>query len=663
MRNNIAITLTRFITLSTMLGAALASSAASSVPNFLTCNHTTILGSENLTCTVQISPIPTAKVTVDLKSNKAALVLPSSVTVPANTHFVQFSATVSSVVTAEEAKLTASTSAGSTSYTLNLQAATRILVVTTGPVAFPNEVVNTNSASIPVTMHSSGSLPVTVKASVTGSAFSIVDTALPMTVAPYSNATIYVRFSPTKAAEVSGVLTITNNGTGSSGLSASVPMTGLGTAVGAFPGSQVSNIVLPTSDAPPYVASDFFGMTIYNLAPNAPSVTSGLTPFPSFPVSTLRLWDVAYWAGIEPTKGWFNWTKLDGTVATGQQNDVADFIFNFGQPPKWASSDPTDPCTGGEGPGTCDPPIMSDYEAFITTVVQRYCGKIKYYEPWNEPNSYLFWVGTNAQMLSMAKEVYQIAKNPANCGCTNGKCSPGGGANPNQVLLPPVAALTSASVSWLNDYLASAGSTPYADIAAFHGYVFSGFPPETIVSQIQSLKQVLDDNGLGNLQLWNTETSWGENANYTQQEQASWLMRSHMADVAAGVSRLVWYAYDSCSWGTLPVPTSSTSPCVSDKMAPAGVAYGTVESWLREANFTQCQEYFDGLWACELQRGGGYDAWMLWSTTATSLSVSIPKALDLTVYRDWQNKLHTLPTTLTITQTPVLLETVDDIKL
>ena len=168
---------------------------------------------------------------------------------------------------------------------------------------------------------------------------------------------------------------------------------------------------------------------------------------------------------------------------------------------------------------------MADYEAFITSVVQRYCGKIKYYEPWNEPNSPIFWDGTNAQMLSMAKDVSQIAKNPANCGCTDGICSPGGGVNPNQVLLPPVAALNSSSVAWINTYLASAGGTPYADIAAFHGYVFSGFMPETIISEVQNLQQTLTSHGLGNLPLWNTETSWASDANYTQAQQASWLMR------------------------------------------------------------------------------------------------------------------------------------------
>jgi hypothetical protein len=62
------------------------------------------------------------------------------------------------------------------------------------------------------------------------------------------------------------------------------------------------------------------------------------------------------------------------------------------------------------------------------------------------------------------------------------------------------------------------------------------------------------------------------------------------------------------------------------------------------------------LWACELQRSGGYDAWMLWSSTATNISVPVPQNLGLTVYRDWQGNVHTLPAALTVNQMPVLLE-------
>ena len=250
-----------------------------------------------------MSPTPTSSTVVNLSSDNAAVTLPASVVVPANTRSVQFPVVVSAVTTAQVADLTASSGGDNTTYTLNLQAATRILVVTTSSVAFPSAMVSTSSAPMAVAVHSSGSMPVTVNATVTGSAFSIVNTALPMIVAPYSDATMYVQFSPATATALSGALTITNNGTGSSGLSASVPLTGLGTPVGAFPDTQVASILLPNPNALNYVPSSFFGMTIYNLASNSSSATSSLTPFPSFKVSTLRLWDVSYWAGIEPTQG------------------------------------------------------------------------------------------------------------------------------------------------------------------------------------------------------------------------------------------------------------------------------------------------------------------------------------------------------------------------
>ena len=119
------------------------------------------------------------------------------------------------------------------------------------------------------------------------------------------------------------------------------------------------------------------------------------------------------------------------------------------------------------------PPDMNAFDNFATQLVQRYCGTVKYYEPWNEPDNPQFWDGTDAQLLTIARHTYQIAKDPANCGCTNGVCSPNGGVNPNQVLLPPISGLGPGSIAWLNSYLASAGTSyPYADIAAFHGYQF-----------------------------------------------------------------------------------------------------------------------------------------------------------------------------------------------
>jgi hypothetical protein len=134
-------------------------------------------------------------------------------------------------------------------------------------------------------------------------------------------------------------------------------------------------------------------------------------------------------------------------------------------------------------------------------------------------------------------------------------------------------------------------------------------------------------------------------------------MRYHAAQAALGVTRFVWYAYDQCGWGTLwssPLCTANQGP--TGQLTEAGNAYSTIENWFTGANLTQCQQYQNGLWACELQRSGGYDAWMLWSSTGTNLSVPVPQNLGLTVYRDWQGNVHTLPAELTVNQMPVLLE-------
>jgi hypothetical protein len=96
------------------------------------------------------------------------------------------------------------------------------------------------------------------------------------------------------------------------------------------------------------------------------------------------------------------------------------------------------------------------------------------------------------------------------------------------------------------------------------------------------------------------------------------------------------------------------------QLTVAGAAYATIEKWFTGATLTQCQQYQNGLWACELQRSGGnYDAWMLWSNSGTSISVPIPDSFGLAVYRDSLNNVMTLPAQITVTQMPVLLENYD----
>jgi hypothetical protein len=625
----------------------------------LSCSSGAMTGSGTDACTVTLTAsAPSGGLSVNLSSSNSAVTVPSTVTVPAGATSAGFTATVSSVATDQVVTMAAGASGIFTSFTLQLNAAILALSINATSVAFGSVVVNT-AATQSVTLTSTGTAPVTIDgATLTGAGFTLSGAAFPVTLNSGQTATLEVQFHPAATGVATGQLTITSNS--STGGMAVISLSGTGTASGSFAygGSPLVNTLTPDNPSAP-IPSRFFGMTIHNLASNNPGVSSGLTPFPPFQVSIFRFWDVAYWAMLEPSNGQFNWTKMDGVITVARQNGVSDFIFTFGHLPQWASTNPSDPCTGGEGVGSCAPPNMSAFDDFATQVVQRYCGTVNYYETWNEPNGVEFWDGTKAQLLTVAQHLYQIAKDPANCGCTNGTCSPNGGANPNQVLMPSISKLTQTNLSWLDSYLATAGTQyPYADIASFHGYGDTN--PEDIVTQVQLLSQTLAKHGLSNRELWNTEASWGEETTSVDQQQASWLMRYHMAQVAAGVSRFVWYAYDNCDWGTL----WGVSPCGNTQATPnqltgPGEAYGVIEDWLIGANLTSCQEYQNGLWACELQRSGGYDAWMLWSSTGTSISVPVPEDSGLTVYRDWQNNVNTLPTQITVSQMPVLLENHD----
>jgi hypothetical protein len=412
-----------------------------------------------------------------------------------------------------------------------------------------------------------------------------------------------------------------------------------------------STLVAPNNGAA--VSGSYFGMTIHRLVYNPLSPSKPIAPFPPFPLHTLRFWDVVNWSSLEPAEGQYEWSTMDGTIAVAKQNGVSDFIFTLGDGPQWAYANPGATCDAGGAPGPCVNPDARALAEFVTQVVQRYCGVVQYYETWNEPN-WGFWNGTNAQLLAVAAQLYQIAKDPANCGCTDGICAPGGGVNPNQILLPSISSIEG-NLGWLDAYLSAAGSTyPYADIATFHGYGYA--QPEQIASGVAQLERVLAKHGLSGVELWDTEASWGESSNDDQQQEASWLMRFHVMQALAGVSRFAWYAYDNCEWGTLWGPACGDSTDNWQGIRLPGEAYATLETWMAGTTLTHCDEYEDGLWACDLQRPGGYEGWILWVSTGNALSVPISSQLQLTQYHDWRNHVSSLPQRITVDQMPVLVD-------
>jgi hypothetical protein len=611
----------------------------------ISCSMASITGSGTDLCTVTISgPALAPGFRVVMSNNDAAVSTTTAALVQTNRTSAQFKVIVTPVSTAKTVTLTASAGNVTKSFALELNAAYPTLSTSATSVGFGNVAVHVPVTQT-LTLVSSGAAPVEVSTvTVSGTDFNLTPGIFPVMLNPGQTVTLGVQFNPAAAGTKTGQLTVVSNS--SVNRTAVIPLSGTGASSGTFSyaGSPIASTLVPPDSSTP-ISPDFFGMTIHHTD----------TPFPEFPVSTFRFWDVAPWTTVEPSKGNLDWSHIDTSIWIGQANGISDYIYTFGSVPAWASTMPTEPCTGGDGAGTCAPPDMTAFDDFAKAVVQRYCGTVKYYETWNEPNNPAYWSGTNSQLLSVAKDIYQIAKDPANCGCTNGVCSPNGGENPNQVLMAPISRVNTANLSWLDSYLGTTGAHyPYADVAAFHGYG-SGTDPEEIVTQVQSLNQTLANHGLSKLQLWNTEASWGSQPS-VDQNQAAWLMRYHVALAATGVSRFVWYAYDNCGWGTLwEAPWCVDPQMPISQVTDPGAAYAVIENWLSGAKIVNCQQYENGLWSCELQRSGSYSAWMIWSSTGTDITVPIPESSGLTVYRDWQNKVTTLPAELKVSQMPVLI--------
>jgi hypothetical protein len=199
------------------------------------CNSGQITGSGTDLCTVKLSASTgSGAEIVSLSSSNAAVSVPATVTVPAKAISAQFTASVTSVESAQPAILTASAGGASINFAIQLNAYVPSLKIGATSLAFGNVPLNT-SAIQSVTLTSTGTAPVTIgAATITGTAFSVSGATLPLTVNPGQSATLSVQFDPAAAGSASGQLTITSNDKSGSTVIISLAGTGEAPAVSVF---------------------------------------------------------------------------------------------------------------------------------------------------------------------------------------------------------------------------------------------------------------------------------------------------------------------------------------------------------------------------------------------------------------------------------------------
>ncbi|MCC7165813.1 MAG: cellulase family glycosylhydrolase [Anaerolineae bacterium] len=216
------------------------------------------------------------------------------------------------------------------------------------------------------------------------------------------------------------------------------------------------------------------------------------------------------WEDIEiPGKGQFfdpkfnksAWEKYDRLVALAEEYDL-EIIARLDHPPAWTRAD-------GHARGYFAPPDdYDDYGDFVSAVVSRYKGRIKYYQLWNEPNIYPEWgeQPVNAQDYTRLLKIgYQSAKE----------------ADPDAVIISAGLAQTletgprNVSDLIFLQQMYDAGAKDYFDILAVMNYgLFTGpgdkraDPSRTNFSRPILIREIMVKNGDANKPIWAMEIGW-----------------------------------------------------------------------------------------------------------------------------------------------------------
>jgi hypothetical protein len=335
-------------------------------------------------------------------------------------------------------------------------------------------------------------------------------------------------------------------------------------------------------------------------------------PWPSVPISALRLWDSGVqWADINTAPGVYDFRALDAWLAMASAHHV-EVLYTFGKTPAWASSQPSDG-TCGYYPGACDPPkdlgvdgggTDEYFTSFVRALVFHAAARIRWWELGNEMGNPHSWRGNVAQTLRMSADASQIIRSLQ---------------AESTILSPSIVISSSVGQRFLQSYLIGGGAR-YFDMAAFHGYIQrEGMPlsPHILVNYVSSLRDILASRGL-NVDIVDTEASWGKPQVSSppfidQQMQAGFVAIYYLLHLSTGIKRLYWYEYNNQSFGTMWAP-NSTNLEEPGTLLPAGVAFKMIQHWLTGARLLHaCAIRSEGISACQFLLRDGTSAEFVWA--------------------------------------------------
>ncbi len=352
------------------------------------------------------------------------------------------------------------------------------------------------------------------------------------------------------------------------------------------------------------VPRTFFGMHLHR--------ADTTTPWPGVKFGSWRLWDAGVaWPNLEPAKGKWDFRKLDRYLAMAKLTGV-EILLPLGLSPAWASARPAE--KSGYGPGlAAEPRDTADWRNYVRIVAERYKGRIRHYEIWNEPNDKAFFSGQVASMVELTRIASEELKR----------------VDPEIRLVSPAVTGGGKEIKWLDDFLGLGGGA-YVDVIGYHFYV-PHTKPEAMLEMISEVRRVMARRGVDKKPLWNTETGWMNQSNeqriepgsydsgywkvLDQNEAAAYLARALIVSWAAGVQRFYWYSWDGGNMGLI-------EPNSKNMKAPAR-AFVTVVRWLEGSRMNNCARQ-SRVWVCAMTGSEGTAAHIVWTEAETTVPFKVP---------------------------------------
>lgn len=318
------------------------------------------------------------------------------------------------------------------------------------------------------------------------------------------------------------------------------------------------------------------------------------------------------WRDLEPARDDWRWQRLDSLVDSAAEGKV-DVLLTLESTPEWAASAPKMPAAYGSGANSM-PIDINMWGQYVDTVVQRYRGRIGYYQVWNEPNVPKFFSGGPSDLYELTRRTKSLLRK-----------------------LDPQAKLVCPSPTGENGLpffrrLLETGIAAHCDIIGYHFYT-GHRPPEAMLNVIAQVAR-LRDKYAPKTPIWNTETGWlvasrqtnasavgfaDDTKSLSADEIYSYYVRATLLASSAGVDRFYWYAWDNASMGL-----SAERGAGHSRASKAVIDYLAT---VRNSKMHGCQSE-SAVWKCQLTLRNGRQAQVLWTESGESI-VSAGFAGDL----------------------------------